>query len=65
MTVSRNTAVLETGIAILIGSAGFVRAEVTLKGSLVCNGAWATNPKTEDHVMRYSPSTALPKSARR
>ena len=51
MNVSRNTAVLVTGIAILIGSAGFVRADVALKGSLVCNGACATNPKTEDHVM--------------
>ena len=51
MTLSRNTAVLVTGIAILFGSAGFVRAEVTLKGSLVCNGACVTNPNVEDHVM--------------
>jgi formylglycine-generating enzyme required for sulfatase activity len=51
MTLSRHTAVLVTGIAILSGSAGFVRAEVTLKGSLVCNGACVTNPKAEDHVM--------------
>src|SRR5580658_3462382 len=51
MTLSRNTAVLVTGIAILIESAGFVRAEVTLKGSLVCNGACVTNPNVEDHVM--------------
>ena len=51
MTLSRNTAVLVTGIAILFGSAGFVRAEVTLKGSLVCNGACVPDPKEEDHVM--------------
>src|SRR5262245_31152636 len=51
MTRSRNSAILVTSIAILIGSAGFVRAEVTLKGSLVCNGACVTNPRTEDHVM--------------
>jgi hypothetical protein len=51
MTLSRNAAFLVTGVAILIGSVGFVRAEVTLKGSLVCNGACMTNPNMEDHVM--------------
>jgi formylglycine-generating enzyme required for sulfatase activity len=51
MTQVRNTAVLATSTAILIGSAGFVRAEVTLKGSLVCNGACVANPRAEDHVM--------------
>ena len=50
MNVSRNTAVLVTGIAILIGSAGFVRADVTLKGSRVCKGACVTSPKSEDQV---------------
>jgi formylglycine-generating enzyme required for sulfatase activity len=51
MTLSRNPAVLVTSVAILVGSAGFVRAEVTLRGSLVCNGACVTDPKAEDHVM--------------
>src|SRR5262245_46488755 len=27
------------------------RAEVTLKGSMVCNGACVPNPKVEDHAM--------------
>src|SRR5213596_392514 len=27
------------------------RVEVTLKGSMVCNGACVPHPKTEDHVM--------------
>jgi Sulfatase-modifying factor enzyme 1 len=53
MTRSLNTAVLVTSIAIVIGPAGFVRAEVTLKGSLVCNGACVTNPTAEDHVMAF------------
>jgi formylglycine-generating enzyme required for sulfatase activity len=51
MALSRNTAVLAASIAILIGSAGFVRAEVTLRGSMVCNGVCVTNPKAEDHFM--------------
>ena len=51
MIPSRDASVLATGIAILIGSAGLVRAEVTLKGSLVCNGACVPDPKEEDHVM--------------
>lgn len=53
MTLFRNTAVLLNGIAIIVGSAGFVRAELTLKGSLVCNGACVTNPNVEDHVMAF------------
>src|SRR3954469_19885389 len=56
MIPSRDASVLVTGIAILIGSAGFVRAGVTLKGSLVCNGACVTNPKAEDHVMALFPN---------
>jgi hypothetical protein len=51
MTLSRMTAVLVTGIATLVVSAGVGRAEVTLKGSLVCNGACVTHPKAEDHVL--------------
>jgi hypothetical protein len=38
-------------MAILVGLEGVARAEVTLEGSLVCNGACVTNPKAEDHVM--------------
>jgi formylglycine-generating enzyme required for sulfatase activity len=34
-----------------IAPAGFLRAEVALKGSLVCNGACLPTPKAEDHVM--------------
>jgi formylglycine-generating enzyme required for sulfatase activity len=51
MVLFQNRAVLVTGVAIFIGSAGFLRAEVTLKGSLVCNGACEPAPKAEDHVM--------------
>jgi formylglycine-generating enzyme required for sulfatase activity len=51
MLLRRNIAVLVTGVAIIIGSASFLRAEVTLKGSLVCNGACVPNPQAEDHVM--------------
>ncbi len=47
----RHIAVLLTGVAIFIASAGLLRAEVTLRGSLVCNGACVPSPKEEDHVM--------------
>jgi formylglycine-generating enzyme required for sulfatase activity len=53
MVLFRNTAVLVTGIAILVASAGLVRADVTLKGSLICNGSCVPNPKAEDHVMVF------------
>jgi formylglycine-generating enzyme required for sulfatase activity len=47
----RNTAVLLPGVAMFIASAGFLRGETALKGSLVCNGACVPTPKAEDHVM--------------
>jgi formylglycine-generating enzyme required for sulfatase activity len=51
MIPHRSTAVLVTGAAILSGSAALLGAEVTLKGSMVCNGACVPTPKAEDHVM--------------
>jgi formylglycine-generating enzyme required for sulfatase activity len=51
MILFRNAALLGTSVAIFIGSAGLLRAQVTLKGSLVCNGACVPTPKADDHVM--------------
>jgi hypothetical protein len=51
MILFRNTAFIVTSVVIFIGSPGLLRAEVTLKGSLVCNGACVPTPKAEDHVM--------------
>jgi formylglycine-generating enzyme required for sulfatase activity len=51
MILCQSSAVLVTSTAILLGSAAFLRADVALKGSLVCNGACVPNPKAEDHVM--------------
>jgi formylglycine-generating enzyme required for sulfatase activity len=46
--------VLAVGLTILLGVSTSVpcrSAEVTLKGSVVCNGACIPDPKAEDHVM--------------
>jgi hypothetical protein len=51
MVLSRKTAVLSTSVVVLIVAAGFIRARVTLKGSLVCNGACVPDPKPEDHFL--------------
>src|SRR6516165_5203157 len=53
MIFHRNPAVLVTSVALFIGSASVLRADVTLKGSLVCNGACVPTPKAEDHVMVF------------
>jgi formylglycine-generating enzyme required for sulfatase activity len=53
MIFHRNPAVLVTSVALFIGSASVLRADVTLKGSLVCNGACVPTPKAEDHVMAF------------
>jgi formylglycine-generating enzyme required for sulfatase activity len=51
MNLIRNMPAFIIGAAIWILSAGFLHAQVTLKGSLVCNGACVPTPKAEDHVM--------------
>jgi formylglycine-generating enzyme required for sulfatase activity len=51
VSLVRTTTIVVIGVAILFESSSFVRAEVSLKGSLVCNGACVPNPKAEDHVM--------------
>src|SRR5262249_43941176 len=43
--------VAPVGCLDLAGRTGACAAEVTLKGSMVCNGACIPDPKTADHVL--------------
>src|SRR5262245_16560666 len=44
-------AILLAGYALALGQWPAAAAEVTLQGSMVCNGACIPDPKTADHVM--------------
>src|SRR5215475_3291352 len=42
---------LAASVVMFAALTGSNRGDVTLKGSMVCNGGCVPNPKTEDHVM--------------
>jgi hypothetical protein len=52
-------------LALLLGSSQAPADEVTLKGSVVCNGACIPDPKKEDHGLVVFQLTGPPRSVPR